>query len=211
MLMGKIVSKRTYEAYEYITAVMISVGVSMFLLTSQDATRSKDTVTTTSGLVMLVGYMLFDSFTSNWQGELFTQYKMSSIQMMAGVNLFSCLLTTVSLIEQGGFIEASAFMFRHPDFFVHSVILSICSATGQLFIFYTIAQFGAVTFIIIMTMRQGFAILLSCIIYGHPVTVIGILGIGIVFAALFIRIYATQQKRAVKLLQAALPARSERT
>lgn len=206
MLMGKIVSHKSYEMYEYLTAVMISVGVSMFLMTSQDATRHVDSVTTTSGLCMLVGYMLFDSFTSNWQGELFTQYKMSSIQMMAGVNLFSCLLTSVSLIEQGGFIESSAFMLRHPDFMIHSVILSICSATGQLFIFYTIAQFGAVSFIIIMTMRQGFAILLSCIIYGHPVTFVGIFGIMIVFAALFIRIYAAQRKRALKSKAPAAPA-----
>ena len=63
-----------------------------------------------------------------------------SFQMMAGVNLFSCLLTTVSLVEQGGFFESAAFMLRHPDFVIHSVVLSICSATGQLFIFYTIAQ-----------------------------------------------------------------------
>jgi adenosine 3'-phospho 5'-phosphosulfate transporter B2 len=96
----------------------------------------------------------------------------------------------------------SDFMLRHPDFMMHSVILSICSATGQLFIFYTIAQFGAVTFIIIMTMRQGFAILLSCLIYAHPVTIVGILGILIVFTALFIRIYAAQRKKALKSAQA---------
>ncbi|XP_076464930.1 adenosine 3'-phospho 5'-phosphosulfate transporter 1-like [Babylonia areolata] len=209
MLMGKIVSKKTYEFYEYLTAVMISVGVSMFLLTSQDATKHGGSVTTTSGLMLLVGYMMFDSFTSNWQGALFTQYKMSSIQMMAGVNLFSCLLTTVSLVEQGGFFESSAFMLRHPDFVVHSVVLSVCSATGQLFIFYTIARFGAVSFIIIMTMRQGFAILLSCLIYGHPVTIVGVLGILVVFAALFIRIYASQRKKALKDSQpAASPART---
>ena len=59
-------------------------------------------------------------------------------------------------------------------------------------------QFGAVTFIIIMTMRQGFAILLSCIIYSHPVTIIGFLGICVVFAALFIRIYASHRKRMLK-------------
>lgn len=203
MLMGKLVSKKTYAFYEYLTAVMISVGVSLFLLTSQDATKHKDTVTTASGLCLLVGYMMFDSFTSNWQGELFSHYKMSSIQMMAGVNLFSCLLTSASLLEQGGFLESFAFMLDHPDFIVHAVILSICSAAGQLFIFYTIAQFGPVTFVIIMTMRQGFAILLSCFIYSHPVTFIGVVGILIVFAALFIRIYAAQRKKALKAAQTA--------
>lgn len=38
---------------------------------------------------------------------------------------------------------------------IHSCILSVCSATGQLFIYYTISQFGPVTFIIIMTIRMG--------------------------------------------------------
>ncbi|CAL1540345.1 unnamed protein product [Lymnaea stagnalis] len=198
MLMGKVVSKKTYQYHEYVTAVMISMGLFMFLLTSGDVTRHKDSVTTTSGLIMLIGYMLFDSFTSNWQGELFTQYKMSSIQMMAGVNLFSCLLTSVSLIEQGGFIDSAAFMLRHPDFIMDAVLLSICSASGQLFIFYTISQYGAVVFVIIMTVRQGFAILLSCLIYGHPVTAIGGFGIFILFVALFLRIYATQRQRSLK-------------
>lgn len=58
------------------------------------------------------GYMAFDSFTSNWQGELFSQYKMSSVQMMTGVNLFSCIFTSLSLLEQGSFFESFDFMLR---------------------------------------------------------------------------------------------------
>lgn len=198
MLMGKVVSNKKYEYHEYITAVLISVGVSLFLLTSGDVTRHKGSVTTVSGVFLLIGYMVFDSFTSNWQGELFKRYRVSSIQMMTGVNLFSCLLTGVSLIEQGGFFESLAFMSKHPDFIFHAIVLSLCSAGGQLFIFYTIAQFGPVTFTIIMTIRQGLAILLSCVIYGHPVTLIGIMGIFVVFLALFLRIYANQRKRALQ-------------
>lgn len=195
MLMGKVVSKRTYAYHEYITAGMISVGVTMFLLNSGDVTRHKGSVTTVSGVILLAGYMAFDSFTSNWQGELFKRYKVSSIQMMTGVNMFSCLLTGVSLLEQGGFFDSFAFMARNQLFVVHAVVLSLCSACGQLFIFYTISQFGAVTFTIIMTLRQAFAILLSCVIYGHPVTVIGMVGIVVVFIALFLRIYANQKKK----------------
>lgn len=62
--------------------------------------------------VPVLGYMAFDSFTSNWQGELFSQYKMTSVQMMTGVNLFSCLFTSISLIEQGTFFENLDFMFK---------------------------------------------------------------------------------------------------
>ncbi|ELU01129.1 hypothetical protein CAPTEDRAFT_94388 [Capitella teleta] len=195
MLMGKIISKRSYDLYEYLTAVMISLGVSMFLLTSGDAVHDDSKATTFSGVIILLGYLLFDAFTSNWQGEIFKAYKVSSFQMMAGVNFFSVIFTTASLVEQGGFVESLAFMARHPDFLWHSILLSICSAIGQLFIFYTISQFGAVTFTIIMTVRQGFAILLSCIIYAHPVTIVGILGIMVVFLAMFLRIHFGQQKK----------------
>ncbi|XP_071595419.1 adenosine 3'-phospho 5'-phosphosulfate transporter 1 isoform X1 [Heliangelus exortis] len=199
MMMGKLVSRKSYEYWEYLTAALISVGVSMFLLSSAP-NRHVSTVTTFSGVVLLAGYIIFDSFTSNWQDALFT-YKMSPVQMMFGVNVFSCLFTVGSLLEQGALLESLRFMARHSEFMAHAVLLSVCSACGQLFIFYTINQFGAAVFTIIMTLRQAFAILLSCLIYGHTVTVVGGLGVAVVFMALFLRVYARSRmkKRSKKL------------
>lgn len=193
MLMGKVVSHKSYEYWEYLTAALISLGVSMFLLSSAPS-KHPSTVTTFSGVVILVGYIVFDSFTSNWQDNLF-KYKMSSVQMMFGVNLFSCLFTVGSLLEQGAFFESLAFMTRHSEFALHAVLLSVCSACGQLFIFYTIAQFGAAMFTIIMTLRQAIAILLSCFLYGHTVTMVGGLGVAVVFLALFLRVYARSRMK----------------
>lgn len=39
MIMGKIVSKKKYEYYEYVTAVLICVGMIMFLTGSRDVTK----------------------------------------------------------------------------------------------------------------------------------------------------------------------------
>ena len=108
MLMGKLVSRRSYEHWEYLTAGLISIGVSMFLLSSGPEPHSSP-ATTLSGLILLAGYIAFDSFTSNWQDALFA-YKMSSVQMMFGVNLFSCLFTVGSLLEQGALLEGIRFM-----------------------------------------------------------------------------------------------------
>ncbi|XP_042232793.1 adenosine 3'-phospho 5'-phosphosulfate transporter 1-like isoform X2 [Homarus americanus] len=154
MIMGKIVSEKKYEYFEYVTAVLISFGMTMFLLGSTESKGNSSSSTTLSGIIILIGYMSFDAFTSNWQGELFSQHKMSSVQMMCGVNLFSCLFTTTSLMQQGGFSTSFNFMLTYPAFFWDSLILSICSATGQLFIYHTISLFGPVVFIIIMTIRQ---------------------------------------------------------
>lgn len=201
MLMGKCVSGKKYQFYEYLTAVMISAGVAIFLLSSGDHS-TKNTVTTFSGVILLFGYVLFDSFTSNWQGELFTQYKMTSFQMMCGVNFFSIIFCGVSLIEQGGFLESISFMMRHPQFLYHVLLLSSCGAGGQLFIFHTIAAFGPVTFTIIMTIRQGLSILLSCIIYRHPITSGAFFGMILVFGAVFLKIYASRRLKALTALKA---------
>jgi len=203
MLMGRLVSRRSYSYSDYCTAAAISIGLFLFLETStsveQGSARERAT-TTVSGLILLISYLAFDSFTSNWQAELFHVYRVSSVEMMAGVNVFSVLLTSASLLEQGAFSEAVSFASRHPLFLAHVLVLSATSAVGQLFIFHTISEFGAVTFTIIMTVRQGLAILLSCIVYHHPVSAVGALGILVVFVAIFFRVYIghTRRKSPVK-------------
>lgn len=132
---------------------------------------------------------MLDSFTSNWQNALFNEYSITSVQMMCGVNMFSCLLTAMSLFQQSSFTTSLTFMvkvpilfcllsktsklwkivvyfqlpafneyyfllFQYPRFIIDCLLISVCSATGQLYIFYTISKFGAVTFVIIMTIRQ---------------------------------------------------------
>jgi adenosine 3'-phospho 5'-phosphosulfate transporter B2 len=204
MIMGKVVSGNVYEFYQYITALLISLGMSLFLLTQGvNDQADADNDTTFAGVIILVGYMSFDSFTSNWQGELFKTYKMSSIQMMFGVNFWSCLFTSWSLLSQGDFFTSLSFMFKHDLFLWHCVILSICSATGQLFIFQTISRFGPIVFVIIMTLRQMFAILLSCFIYEHKLGLLAWAGVMVVFCALFLEIYAKQ--RAKKVIKPTTP------
>ena len=199
MIMGKIVNKnKKYEYFEYIVAVLISVGMMLFLFGSQEDNKGSSTETTLSGVILLVGYMASDSFTANWQNELFTTYKMSSVQMMCGVNLFSCLLTSASLLQQGTFYKSLIFMSQFPAFGFDCVVLSVCSAIGQLFVYYTISQFGAVVFIIIMTLRQAMAVILSCVLYSHPISASGVLGVLVVFGAIFLKIYCGHRLRKMK-------------
>lgn len=193
MLMGKVVSGNKYPLFDWATAAQLGVGTSIFLLSnhSDDGSGSD---TTFSGLLCLMGYMVFDSFTSNWQSEVF-KYKMSSMEMMFGVNVFSCIFTSWSLISQGSFATSLGFMLRHPDFTFHAAVLSCCSAIGQLFIYYTISEFGAVVFTIIMTTRSALAIILSCIIYGHPVNGQGAFGLFVAFSSLGLRIWYKMQMK----------------
>ncbi|KAK4871672.1 hypothetical protein RN001_015796 [Aquatica leii] len=189
MIMGKLISKTKYDYYEYIGAIILSVGMLFFMLDTGNDRKGSTTVTTVSGVILLCSYIAFDSFTSNWQGSLFKQYGMKPVQMMCGVNLFSCIFTAISLIQQGGFIKSLSFMVNFPTFIFDCLLISLCSAAGQLFIYKTIASFGPLVFVIITTIRQGFSVLLSCIIYNHQVHTWGILGVLLVFFSIFLRIY----------------------
>lgn len=148
MVMGWIVSRKTYEKYEYVVAMLISVGMFLFLSGTSVSANSASSTTTLSGFILLVGYMSSDAFTTNWQKELFNVYNISPFQAMCGVNLFSCMLTSVSLLQQGAFFDSLVFMSQFPKFTFDCVVLSFCSAFGQLFIYHTIKVFGILLFMV---------------------------------------------------------------
>ena len=196
MVMGKFVSNRTYPLSEYCTAALLSVGVGLFLLAADPSAQKEHTTETTiAGLIILAGYMAFDSFTSNWQSEIFQSYKVSPVQMMFGVNLFSCILTIGSLLFRGVLVSSFVFLYNHLEFAFHVTLISVCSAIGQLFIFHTIQAFGPIIFTLIMTTRQALSILLSCLLYGHELTSQALIGVVIVFLALFLRAYFKTLKK----------------
>ncbi|XP_072152624.1 adenosine 3'-phospho 5'-phosphosulfate transporter 1 isoform X2 [Bemisia tabaci] len=198
MVMGKLMSQKKYEYYEYVTAISVSIGMMFFLFGTPEDKKSGASVTTVSGCLLLIGYVVFDSFTSNWQGALFSQYRMSSVQMMCGVNVFSSLLLLVSLVVQGSLFKSLAFMTMFPAFVYDCIIISTSSAAGQFFIFFTIENFGPVVFTIFMTVRQVLSVLLSCYSYSHTVSNISIIGVVLIFIATFLRLYCDQQMKTSK-------------
>ncbi len=50
------------------------------------------------------------------------------------------------------------------------MLLSLAATIGQLFISHTIRTYGALIFATVMTTRQFISILLSCIIFAHPLS-----------------------------------------
>ncbi|KAJ8711552.1 hypothetical protein PYW08_008506 [Mythimna loreyi] len=195
MLMGKLVSRNKYEVYEYVTAVLISVGMVLFMFGSHDD-NMVSSVMTMSGVALLALYMLCDSFTSSWQGDVFARYQCGALHMLCAVNAFSCALTAAAHAHHAPPLR----LLHHPVFAADCIVLSVSSAIGQLLIYHTIARFGAVVFTIIMTLRQAVSILLSCIVYGHRVSVGGALGVLLVFAAVALRLYVrARTKRRVQV------------
>jgi len=196
MILGKYIARKVYPWQDYFEAVVICIGVATFTLNSKTSTSSQET--SLSGVFLIGGYLTFDSFTSQWQGHLFSEYKMSSYQMMLGTNAFSCFFTFVSLLRSGELFTSFNLVSSDPTIALDILMFSCAGASGQMFIFYTIKTFGPVVFTMIMTTRQLIAIVLSCVLYGHAISSGSMVGIVIVFSTIGYRIHRNHQNRKKK-------------
>jgi len=214
MLMGKAISllgggkTKSYPWYDYGVAVAMALGISVFVL-NQDGKDATDTSTSLSGIVLIIGYLVFDSFTSQWQGHLFSTYKLSSYQMMLGVNAFSAFFTLASLLASGELWSSIDFLLGDSKFLMDVLVFSISGALGQSFIFFTISRFGAVTFTLIMACRQLVSVILSVIIFGHSISEGSVGGAFVVFAAVGYRIYRQQTDKKKNKTSVSIPIETE--
>lgn len=143
----------------------------------------------TSGLIILSLYLTFDSFTSNWQQSLYTQYDVTNWQMMAAINFYSILLTLTSLHQLGGLRPALQMLASSSRLMRDCLTMSVMSSVGQMFVYYTIKRFGSVLFAVIMTFRQLLSILISIIVFRHEIDFSSTLGLLLVFSVAGYQVY----------------------
>ena len=141
MLMGKVLNSKEYPWNEYGEAALISAGVSMF--TFAETNKSEGQSTEILGIVCLALYIVSDSFTSQWQSRVYKENpQVDQYQMMFSVNMWSIIFTLAMLIASGELWLTLSFLSSNPEAIIDNITISITSATGQLFIYYTIKEFG---------------------------------------------------------------------
>lgn len=112
-----------------------------------------------------------------------------------------------ALVSQGELFSSMAFSLTHPSFFMQALgydallsqftiicvlshalhRLSLCAVFGVMIIYTTVKEFGALIFATIMTTRQLLNILLSCIIFLHPLTLMQWVGVAMVFGTMYVK------------------------
>lgn len=190
MLWGRLMLGRRYGATEYMVAAAVTLGATVFLMGGEVGAPSKHGKkaapgTSVYGALLMIGYLGCDGFTSTLQDRLFKGYSMETFNQMLWVTTCSALLSAAWLLGDDSMSAAMAFVRRHPECLRAIWTLSAASAVGQLFILHTIREFGSLVFATVMTSRQFLSILLSCLIFMHPLTVAQWAGTVTIFAALY--------------------------
>jgi adenosine 3'-phospho 5'-phosphosulfate transporter B2 len=175
---------------------VIGVGIAMFMTSTDDLrftfehnVLGWEVGTAWTGVMLLFLFLFFDSFTSQFQSRMFQRHQdLSMVELMFATSAFSTVLSFVTLLHTKELYPAVDFMIKHSEIHLHFLLFSICSTIGQLLIFYTIKNFGAVVFTLIMTTRILLSIALSCVLYGHQVSATGFFGLMLVLGAVLYRI-----------------------
>jgi UDP-galactose transporter B1 len=210
MLIGKIVYKKEYEWYKYVSVAMICGGIALFTASKSgdktENTSKPDNSSSTFGLLIGLFLIIFnlclDGITCNEQDLLFSKHSSSSLEMMKNSNgwqsIYLSMYLLVNWLWQGSKsqLSSSLWMLMQSSLLRYDVfIFCLCACIGQTLLFSLIKEFGPLSWITVSVTRQLFTILLSVFLFQHHVGAWQWIGIACVFSGLGLEIVASHLQK----------------
>eukprot|EP00455_Lapot_gusevi_P006895 TRINITY_DN1296_c0_g1_i1.p1 TRINITY_DN1296_c0_g1~~TRINITY_DN1296_c0_g1_i1.p1 ORF type:complete len:388 (-),score=121.73 TRINITY_DN1296_c0_g1_i1:99-1262(-) len=222
MIMGTVVGKKSYSVTEYLCCVLISLGVVMFTCMKPGLSSSADSLyDVVIGISLVLINLAFDGCTNALQDRMYEKHHMSPAQMMFSMNLVGAVFLLGALLSPFDFdqlpiftgkydefqlsaifvgfgnfeiFDAIQFVLSYRDVLTDVMLFSICGATGQLFIFFCISEFGSVVNTIVTITRKFFTIFFSLLWFMHPFSMYQVIGVVMVFGGLGLNVAIQYQK-----------------
>ena len=146
------------------------------------------------GTLIMCVYLGFDGFTSTFQQKLYRHYTCSILNQIFFTTCFSALFSLAWLLSTNQLTHVWFFMERHPGAIQDVFVLSVSAAVSQFAISYTIFCFGAVTLASVMTFRQFLSVVISCFLFGAPLSALQWTGLLMVLAPVADRVAQERHK-----------------
>ncbi|KAI5804340.1 UAA transporter [Geopyxis carbonaria] len=188
--------RRRYPLYKYLVVAAVTAGVAVFTLYPAHPKKLKqssagdDEKNVLWGMTLLGANLLFDGLTNTIQDDIFARTPKGVVtgpQMMAALNTLSTVLTSGYLLLNpwtNEFKDAMAFITAHPKIGMDILGFAVCGAIGQVFIFHTLAKFGSLVLVTITVTRKMLSMVFSVVAFGHSLSLMQQLGVGMVFSGI---------------------------
>lgn len=168
----------SYTVREYLQVVAIIGGTAVV-----STGKKKGGENSLLGVLYISLSLLLDGVTAGFQKRLKTEtakvgVKPKPYDFMFWTNLFMCGTALVIAGGLGEFTSGVSFCANNPEILAKIIRFALCSAVGQSFIFYTIANFDPLVLSTVTTTRKIFSVLLSIFLKGHALSLTGWSGIG---------------------------------
>ena len=198
MIMGAFMGKK-YPLRKYINVVMIVGGVAMFMSggggskskSGDETTQSSSSPSQIIGIVLLFISLCFDGGTGAYEDKLMSVHSVQPFDLMYNIQLGKTILAGIGLLVLNQ-IHIFFQMCQEMGFLL--VALGLSGAIGQVFIFITIAKFGALTCSIIGLSRKVVTLVASIYFYGHHLNTIQSVGLFISVASMVMDFISKKKK-----------------
>lgn len=143
------------------------------------------------GILLLFVSLCFDGGTGAYEDKLMSVYDVAPFDLMYNIQLGKTILAGIGLIV---FNQLHIFLQMVQDMGLLLVALGVTGAMGQVFIFLTIAKFGALTCSIIGLARKVTTLVASIVVYGHPLNATQCFGLVVSVTAMVLNFWGKKSK-----------------
>lgn len=169
-----------YTLREYASVLAIIVGTCIVSM----GKKSSAAASSMMGIAFILLSLTCDGITGGVQNKLKKKTKEMGVtpkpyDFMFWTNLYMGLTAAVFALFLGELTSGVNFMMANPIIFNKILKFAVCSAIGQSFIFYTIANFDPLVCTTVTTTRKVFSVLLSIFLNGHALDSVGWFGLAL--------------------------------
>ncbi|CAE6967423.1 slc35b2 [Symbiodinium natans] len=170
MLVGSCLQNRVYSRLDYVEGFLLTCFVAFFVWDFQiHEAEEVERKLSLVGILMMVGYLSVDSFTSNFQDHIYQTTGLEPGHMLLGMESISAAMAWILTIISGELPLAYQFIRIHPAIIFFLAIFAMSAAVGAFSCVLTVRLFGPAVFTLIMTSRAIMSLLLSVVCFQHQV------------------------------------------
>lgn len=189
-----------YDLREYLNVAAIIGGTAIVSLGKKKGGSIENS---SLGVIFIVLSLILDGVTAGFQKRLKAEtakvgVKPKPYDFMFWTNVFMCLTAGVIAGALGEVQSGLTFCSTNPDILSKIIKFAVCSAVGQSFIFYTIANFDPLILSTVTTTRKIFSVLLSIFLKGHSLSTMGWSGICMACGGILSELQTKQSKSKAK-------------
>jgi len=179
MIGSLLLGGKTYTVKQYISVLAIIAGT---VTVGINSGKDKGTEDSVMGLIFISLSLFMDGVTAGMQDRIKQVSKDRGVkakpfELMFSTNVVMCTVALALAFFMKEFNTGLSFIKANPEILSKIAQFAICSAMGQSFIFYTLANFDSLTTTTVTTTRKVLSVLLSIFLNGHELNRNGWLGI----------------------------------
>jgi len=174
MTMGTVMQGRRYSGLEYVAALGLIAGATLFILGDAETKPDFEVI----GVVLIVCGVCADAATSNYEEREFFRVAepASQPEVMTFASLFGSLWALLLLLPSSELGEALAHSAENPSVVPLLLSSAVCGYVSVSFVLLLINLYGATVTEVVKSMRKILTVTLSFVLYPKPFSAKYLLG-----------------------------------